>query len=68
MLHFILYALAACYIIGAVWFMVLERKDGFFKWRLLATAFSPLAVPALALAGLFLLGVDVFIKIKDKFF
>lgn len=45
MLTYFLIYLAASYLIGTIWFLFLERKDGLLKWRLMATAGAPLAVP-----------------------
>jgi len=39
--------IAGMYAIAAFWFLFLERKDGFLKWRLLASALAPIAVPIL---------------------
>ena len=54
------------YLIGAVWFLFLERKAGYTKWRVLATALAPLAVPLFALLSVTLYSVDKFFSRQPK--
>lgn len=64
-LQFLGGGLGLTYLVGAVWFLLFERKAGFTLWRVLATVFSPLTVPLLAVLGLLLLGVDKFFGKKE---
>lgn len=54
------------YIIGAVWFLFLERKAGYTKWRVLATTLAPLTVPLFALLSVTLYSVDKFFSRQPK--
>jgi uncharacterized membrane protein len=54
LLHYIGIYAALSYVLGAVWFLFLERKDGFLKWRVIASALSPIAVPLLMLTAVIL--------------
>ena len=57
---------AITYLLGAVWFLFLERKDGFLKWRVIASVLSPLAVPLLAIVYAVVALCDKFLfKAKD---
>jgi uncharacterized membrane protein len=63
-LHYIGIYAALTYAIGVVWFLFLERKDGFLKWRVIASALSPLAVPVLVLAAVILKVAEAMLKWK----
>jgi uncharacterized membrane protein len=54
LLHYTGIYAALTYVVGTIWFLFLERKDGFLKWRVIASALSPLAVPILVLAAVIL--------------
>lgn len=65
LLNCIIAYLVASYVIGIVWFLILERKEGYTKWRFLATAVAPLAFPLLLLAVGGLKMLDVYTASKD---
>lgn len=54
------------YLIGAVWFLFLERKEKFLFWRILSTVCSPITVPLLAVLGLALIGIEKFFSRQPK--
>jgi uncharacterized membrane protein len=51
-LNVVLAYLAITYVVGAVWFLLIDRKDGFLKWRLIASTVAPIAVPVMLLIGI----------------
>lgn len=60
--------LSITYLVGILWFMILERKDGYVLWRLFGALASPIAVPLMASVAVFLFGMDLVIKIKNRWF
>lgn len=56
--------LGLSYVVGAIWFLLLSAKEGFTKWRIIATTFSPLAVPLLLLAAIGIFILDKMIQRK----